>query len=155
MLQLLGKEVFIEGQADRRKLDTITSRRRFERIDQSICALFRMNNTCVILVLFLAIVSCTLSSYLDIPPPPERPMRFKTKEQIETYLKAVKDYYDAFKIKLVRRDHLPTDQSSSSDDESSTTEQFNDSIDFFKRFYHDYRENPSLRPADRQRQYRL
>ena len=82
-------------------------------------------------------------------------MRFKTKEQIETYLKAVKDYYDAFKIKLVRRDHLPVDQSSNSDDESNTTEQFNDSIDFFKRFYHDYRENPSLRTEDRQRQARL
>ncbi len=63
-----------------------------------------MNNTCIILLLFVALVSCALSSYLDIPPPPERPLRFKTKEQIETYLKAVKDYYDAFKIKLVRRD---------------------------------------------------
>jgi hypothetical protein len=114
-----------------------------------------MNNTCVILALFLAIVSCTLSSYLDIPPPPERPMRFKTKEQIETYLKAVKDYYDAFKIKLVRRDQLPIDQSSSSDDDSNTTERPNDSIDFFKRFFHNYRENPLLRAADRQRQYRL
>jgi hypothetical protein len=64
-----------------------------------------MNNTCIILLLFVALVSCALSSYLDIPPPPERPLRFKTKEQIETYLKAVKDYYDAFKIKLVRREN--------------------------------------------------
>jgi hypothetical protein len=70
---------------------------------------FRMNNTCVILVLFFAFVSCTLSSYLDIPPPPERPMRFKTKEQIENYLKSVKDYYDAFKIKLVRRENSLSD----------------------------------------------
>ncbi|UJR30666.1 hypothetical protein I4U23_018190 [Adineta vaga] len=68
-----------------------------------------MNNTCVTLVLFCALVSCILSSYLDIPPPPERPLRFKTKEQIENYLKAVKDYYDAFKVKLVRREDLPTD----------------------------------------------
>jgi hypothetical protein len=64
-----------------------------------------MNNTCIILLLFIALVSCALSSYLEIPPPPERPARFKTKEQIETYLKAVKDYYDAFKIKLVRREN--------------------------------------------------
>jgi hypothetical protein len=64
-----------------------------------------MNNTCIILLLFIVLVSCALSSYLDIPPPPERPLRFKTKEQIETYLKAVKDYYDAFKIKLVRREN--------------------------------------------------
>jgi hypothetical protein len=64
-----------------------------------------MNNTCIILLLFVALVSCALSSYLEIPPPPERPARFKTKEQIETYLKAVKDYYDAFKIKLVRREN--------------------------------------------------
>ncbi|CAF1682451.1 unnamed protein product [Adineta ricciae] len=86
-----------------------------------------MNNTCIILLLFIALVSCALSSYLDIPPPPERPLRFKTKEQIETYLKAVKDYYDAFKIKLVRRDNsihdiyshlnkLTTDDSNGMDD---------------------------------------
>jgi hypothetical protein len=68
-----------------------------------------MNNTCIILLLFVALVSCALSSYLDIPPPPERPLRFKTKEQIETYLKAVKDYYDAFKIKLVRRENSAHD----------------------------------------------
>lgn len=54
-------------------------------------------------MLFVALVCSAFSSYLDIPPPPERPLRFKTKEQIENYLKAVKDYYDAFKIKLVRR----------------------------------------------------
>jgi hypothetical protein len=64
-----------------------------------------MNNTCVILLLFGALAACVFSSYLDIPPPPERPLRFKTKEQIENYLKAVKDYYDAFKIKLVRREN--------------------------------------------------
>ena len=64
-----------------------------------------MNNTCIILLIFVALVSCALSSYLEIPPPPQRPARFKTKEQIETYLKAVKDYYDAFKIKLVRREN--------------------------------------------------
>jgi hypothetical protein len=70
-----------------------------------------MNKICVILLLFFALVSCAFSSYLDIPPPPERPLRFKTKEQIENYLKAVKDYYDAFKIKLVRRDHIDHDYS--------------------------------------------
>jgi hypothetical protein len=86
-----------------------------------------MNNTCIILLLFVALVSCALSSYLDIPPPPERPLRFKTKEQIETYLKAVKDYYDAFKIKLVRRqnslrdfysplDRMTNDDSNDDDD---------------------------------------
>jgi hypothetical protein len=86
-----------------------------------------MNNTCIILLLFVALVSCALSSYLDIPPPPERPLRFKTKEQIETYLKAVKDYYDAFKIKLVRRENSlhdfyslldkPTDDDSNNNDD--------------------------------------
>lgn len=74
-----------------------------------------MNNTCIIFLLFVALVSCALSSYLDIPPPPERPLRFKTREQIENYLKAIKDYYDAFKIKLVRRDTLNYDLLSSSD----------------------------------------
>ncbi len=86
-----------------------------------------MNNTCIILLLFIVLVSCALSSYLDIPPPPERPLRFKTKEQIETYLKAVKDYYDAFKIKLVRRENSfhdfysllnkPTNDDSNNDDD--------------------------------------
>lgn len=85
-----------------------------------------MNNTCVILLLLLAFVSCTISSYLDIPPPPERPTRFKTKEQIEQYLKAVKDYYDAFKIKLVRREneHFQHEYDSS------------DSIENFLDLYH-------------------
>ena len=76
---------------------------RESRIQSLFCLGFRMNQTCVMLLLFVALVSCAFSSYLDIPPPPERPFRFKTKEQIENYLKAVKDYYDAFKIKLVRR----------------------------------------------------
>ena len=75
-----------------------------------------MNNTCIILLLFVTLATCALSSYLDIPPPPERPARFKTKEQIETYLKAVKDYYDAFKIKLVRRENFLQDDD---DDEES------------------------------------
>lgn len=76
-----------------------------------------MNNTCIILLLFVTFTTCALSSYLDIPPPPERPARFKTKEQIETYLKAVKDYYDAFKIKLVRREDFLQDDVD--DDEDS------------------------------------
>lgn len=98
-----------------------------------------MNNTCVILVLVFAFVSCTLSSYLDIPAPPERPMRFKTKEQIENYLKAVKDYYDAFKVKLVRRENLvfPSqdnfDQSTDDDDDDAAALQ--EPVDLFKRFY--------------------
>ncbi|UJR15919.1 hypothetical protein I4U23_002840 [Adineta vaga] len=92
-----------------------------------------MNNTCIILLLFIAFVSCALSSYLDIPPPPERPLRFKTKEQIETYLKAVKDYYDAFKIKLVRRENsldtyshmnqLSADDSNGMDDDDDDEQQ--------------------------------
>ncbi|CAF0827110.1 unnamed protein product [Adineta steineri] len=99
-----------------------------------------MNNTCIFILLFVALVSCALSSYLDIPPPPERPARFKTKEQIETYLKAVKDYYDAFKIKLVRRensyhdyyshlDKLPNEDSNGIDDdgEDETSYYFNQS----------------------------
>ncbi len=102
---------------------------------------FRMNNTYVILVLLFAFVSCTLSSYLDIPPPPERPMRFKTKEQIENYLKAVKDYYDAFKIKLVRRENSIADQDSIFD-RSTTTDDSNGQIDLFKKIYHSYQQNP-------------
>lgn len=104
-----------------------------------------MNNTCVILVLAFAFVSCTLSSYLDIPAPPERPMRFKTKEQIENYLKAVKDYYDAFKVKLVRRENLefPSqdnfDQSTNDDDDDDVPLQ--ESVDLFKRFYRLSRRN--------------
>jgi len=78
---------------------------RCKKIETKLFPYFRMNNTCIILLLFVGLVTCVLSSYLDIPPPPERPLRFKTKEQIETYLKAVKDYYDAFKIKLVRREN--------------------------------------------------
>jgi len=50
-------------------------------------------------------------------------MRFKTKEQIEQYLKAVKDYYDAFKIKLVRRqdslDELYNSGSNKYDDDNN------------------------------------
>ena len=85
-----------------------------------------MNNTCIFLLVFTALVSCALSSYLEIPPPPERPARFKTKEQIETYLKAVKDYYDAFKIKLVRREnslhdlYAFIDKASNNDEEDET-----------------------------------
>jgi len=81
-----------------------------------------MNNTCLILVIFIVLASSALSSYLDIPPPPERPLRFKTKEQIESYLKAVKDYYDAFKIKLVRRGNFLDDYYSSLDDNSNSIE---------------------------------
>lgn len=87
------------------------------------------NKTCVILVLFFAFVSCTLSSYLDIPPPPERPIRFKTKEQIETYLKSVKDYYDAFKIKLVRRNE-------DIDKNKLINEDLNDQLYLFEKLYH-------------------
>lgn len=74
-----------------------------------------MNNSCIIILLFVTLVTSALSSYLEIPPPPERPSRFKTKEQIETYLKAVKDYYDAFKIKLVRREDFLQDFDSTID----------------------------------------
>jgi hypothetical protein len=101
-----------------------------------------MNKTRMILVLFFAFVSCTLSSYLDIPPPPERPLRFKTKEQIENYLKAVKDYYDAFKIKLVRRDHSISDL-------DTTT---NDQLDLLKKIYQIYQQNHPSRNLFRQQQ---
>lgn len=106
-----------------------------------------MNNTCMILILAFALVSCTLSSYLDIPAPPERPMRFKTKEQIENYLKAVKDYYDAFKVKLVRRENLLLssqdnfDQSTSNDDDDDLADLQQAPVDTFKRFYRLYRRN--------------
>ena len=93
-----------------------------------------MNQTCVILVLFFAFVSCTLSSYLDIPAPPERPIRFKTKEQIENYLKAVKDYYDAFKVKLVRREKAIFDPQPIFD--QSNTEDSNEQLELFKRLYY-------------------
>ncbi|CAM4779391.1 unnamed protein product [Rotaria magnacalcarata] len=83
----------------------------------------RMNNICIIFLLFVALVSCALSSYLDIPPPPERPLRFKTREQIETYLKAIKDYYDAFKIKLVRRDTANYDGISSPDKQDNDADE--------------------------------
>lgn len=96
-----------------------------------------MNNTCIILLLFVALVSCALSSYLDIPPPPERPARFKTKEQIEAYLKAVKDYYDAFKIKLVRRENSLHDFYSlldkSTNDDSNNND--DDDDDDYQRIY--------------------
>ncbi len=103
-----------------------------------------MNQTCVILVLFFAFVSCTLSSYLDIPPPPERPIRFKTKEQIENYLKAVKDYYDAFKIKLVRRENFISDL------DKSSNYKIDEQLDLFKKLYRIYQQ-PS-RNSFRQRQ---
>ncbi len=105
-----------------------------------------MNQTCVVLVLFFAFVSCTLSSYLDIPPPPERPHRFKTKEQIENYLKAVKDYYDAFKIKLVRRENYLSDLDRSSNDE------VDDQLDLFRKLYRNYQQNQLSRNLFRQRQ---
>ncbi|CAF0791775.1 unnamed protein product [Rotaria sp. Silwood1] len=91
-----------------------------------------MNNTCVVFLLFVALVSCALSSYLDIPPPPERPIRFKTREQIENYLKAIKDYYDAFKIKLVRRDSPLYDiysQLDKSNNDDNYDEDDNDGLD--------------------------
>ncbi|CAF1652333.1 unnamed protein product, partial [Didymodactylos carnosus] len=56
--------------------------------------------------IIFTILTCALASYLDIPKPPQRPQRFKTRQQIVDYLKAVKDYYDAFKIKLVRREDI-------------------------------------------------
>ncbi|CAF1149408.1 unnamed protein product [Didymodactylos carnosus] len=62
-----------------------------------------MNNSFIFFLFIATFVTCTVASYLDIPAPPKRPERFKTRDQIEDYLKAVKDYYDAFKIKLVRR----------------------------------------------------
>ncbi|CAF2565038.1 unnamed protein product [Rotaria sp. Silwood2] len=88
----------------------------------------------MIFLLFVALVSCALSSYLDIPPPPERPLRFKTREQIENYLKAIKDYYDAFKIKLVRRDSSLYDiysqlDKSNNDDNNNNDEDDNDDFD--------------------------
>ena len=123
--------------------------------------IFRMNNTCVILVLFFAFVSCTFSSYLDIPPPPERPMRFKTKEQIENYLKAVKDYYDAFKIKLVRRqnslaDHYSkwekssiSDDDDDDDDDNNNNEEFNEQLHLFQKLYNLYKRNELSRNSNK------
>ena len=115
-----------------------------------------MSNISLILVLFTAIVSCTLSSYLDIPPPPERPTRFKSKEQIENYLKAVKDYYDAFKIKLVRRDYLShhpawnNDQSSSNDDDDKI-DHLNESNDLFKHLTKIQQQRATSRHSNRLR----
>ena len=99
---------------------------------------FRMNNNiCIILLLLVALLSCAFSSYLDIPPPPERPLRFKTKEQIETYLKAVKDYYDAFKIKLVRRESLFNDADSNQLDRSvPRDEKHTNAADDYEQIYH-------------------
>ena len=71
-----------------------------------------------------------------------RPLRFKTREQIETYLKAVKDYYDAFKIKLVRRNSpymdddffssIGHDNESDSDSDSSSENVYQDDPKSFK-----------------------
>ena len=108
-----------------------------------------MNSTCVILVLVFALVSCTLSSYLDIPAPPERPMRFKTKEQIETYLKAVKDYYDAFKVKLVRRDSNIYDQDFNID--RLNNDDLSEQLDLFKRFYYINQQYQPLKDSRRRR----
>lgn len=109
-----------------------------------------MNNTCVILVLFFALVSCILSSYLDIPPPPERPVRFKTKEQIENYLKAVKDYYDAFKVKLVRRDDAPSNLYAGwpqlfNDDNDRQADELHNVKHLLNKFYHDYKQEQPTR----------
>lgn len=111
-----------------------------------------MTNTCVILVLFVAFVSCTLSSYLDIPPPPERPFRFKTKEQIENYLKAVKDYYDAFKVKLVRREHPIFDHYSTMD--QLTDDDLNEQLNLFKRLYYIHQQDQPSRNSFRERRRR-
>ena len=60
--------------------------------------------------MLFALISCMLSSYFHISPPPQRPLRFETREQIEkNYVIAIKDYYDTFKIKLVRREILVYD----------------------------------------------
>ena len=114
-----------------------------------------MNNTCIILLLFVALVSCALSSYLDIPPPPERPARFKTKEQIESYLKAVKDYYDAFKIKLVRRENSLHDFYSildkSTNDDSNNNNDDEDNDEYQKISYY----NDIPRSSYFRRRYRI
>ncbi|CAF0924095.1 unnamed protein product [Rotaria sordida] len=85
-----------------------------------------------------------LSSYLDIPPPPERPLRFKTKEQIEHYLKAVKDYYDAFKIKLVRRQDAFNDVYSNMD-KSINDEELNDQYYLLEKLSNTYKQNQPSR----------
>ncbi len=112
-----------------------------------------MTNTCVILVLFVAFVSCTLSSYLDIPPPPERPFRFKTKEQIENYLKAVKDYYDAFKIKLVRRQNSISDLYTNIDRSTNydNMEALDEQLHIFNRLYNNYKQHHPTRNMFEQR----
>lgn len=98
----------------------------------------------MILMLLFAFTSCILSSYLDIPPPPKRPIRFQTKEQIENYLKSVKDYYDAFKIKLVRREDGISNL-------YSNEELNDDEIYLFKKLYQIYQENQPSRKSLRQR----
>ncbi|CAF2975124.1 unnamed protein product [Rotaria socialis] len=114
----------------------------------------RMNNTCIILFLFFALASCILSSYLDIPPPPERPSRFKTKEQIANYLKAVKDYYDAFRVKLVRReselDDLYTTLEKSLQENSD--EDINEQLYLLKKLATNFKQNQPPRNLFRQRQ---
>ncbi|CAF3502660.1 unnamed protein product [Rotaria sp. Silwood1] len=110
-----------------------------------------MNNTCTILIIFFALASCMLSSYLDIPPPPERPLRFKTKEQIEQYLKAVKDYYDAFKIKLVRRQNAYDDLYSNLD-KSINDEELNDQFYLLEKLSNTYKQNQPSRNSFRGRQ---
>ncbi|CAM4747434.1 unnamed protein product [Rotaria magnacalcarata] len=114
----------------------------------------RMNNTCVILFVFFALASCILSSYLDIPPPPERPSRFKTKEQIENYLKAVKDYYDAFKVKLVRRENELDDLYTTLEKflQEDSDEDLNEKSYLLKKLTTNFKQNQPPRNFFRQRQ---
>ncbi|CAF0973618.1 unnamed protein product [Didymodactylos carnosus] len=74
-----------------------------------------MKNSYIFFLYIITFTACAIASYLDIPDPPQRPIRFKTRKQIEDYLKAVKDYYAAFKIKLVRRSHFLPDYYSNID----------------------------------------
>ena len=112
------------------------------------------NNICIALLLLAALLSCAFSSYLDIPPPPERPLRFKTKEQIESYLKAVKDYYDAFKIKLVRRENLFNNADSNQVDRSVPHDENPTNADDYEQIYHLLEHAENLTPRRRFRMKR-
>ncbi|CAF0849626.1 unnamed protein product [Didymodactylos carnosus] len=81
-----------------------------------------MNNSFIFFLFIATFVTCSVASYLDIPQPPKRPDRFKTRDQIEDYLKAVKDYYDAFKIKLVRRQNVLSNFDNSDNDQQEETD---------------------------------